>query len=100
MFKILKGRGLPVRRPPFLNVEYEESFDMMLYKDIGYEKLSILVSNLFYSPYGATSLREYFANGFGAYFYYKDVAHLKKISPFLLEKLQELYYYSTEGVKK
>ena len=34
-------------------------------------------------------LREYFANGFEAYFYHKDI-YLKKVSPILYGKLEEL----------
>ena len=44
----------------FENTEYDEEFDMFLYKTIGYDKLLNLVQGLFISPYAATSLREYF----------------------------------------
>ena len=54
--------------------------------------LSAITIHMFYSPYGATSLREYFANGFEAYYYHRDVNFLKKISPILFDKVKELGY--------
>ena len=44
---------------------------------------------LFNSPYGATSLKEYFANGFEAY-YIGDRIYLSKISPYLYNKIENL----------
>jgi len=44
---------------------------------------------LFVSPYAATSLREYFAIGFEEY-HLKDRVYLKKISPKLYFKIEEL----------
>ena len=78
--------------PNFLNLEYSIGFDNFLYKEVGYPLLSVLTVNLFYSPYGATSLREYFANCFEAYFFHKDVAYLKKISPNVFAKIVNLGY--------
>ena len=49
--------------------------------------MSSIASNLFYSPYAATSLREYFANGFEAFFMKEDVARLKNVSPALYKKM-------------
>jgi len=45
---------------------------------------------LFYSPYGATSLREYFANGFECYFHKRDHKFLKKISPAIFSKIEQI----------
>jgi len=76
----------------FLEPEYNEKFDAFLYEDVGYPLLSILTVNIFYSPYASTSLREYYANGFEAFFFLKDVNRIKKISPILFDKLNNLLY--------
>jgi len=67
-----------------------EDFDMFLYKEVGYPLLSSVVASLFYSPYAATSLREYFANGFESFFMNKDIGRLKNISPTLYKKISKL----------
>ena len=47
-----------------------------------------LTAGLFYSPYAATSLREYFANAFENLFIKEESYQvLRKISPKLFEKL-------------
>jgi hypothetical protein len=52
--------------------------------------LTSLTNEIFYSPYAATSLREYYANGFEAYFHKRDLAFLKNISPALYNIYTEL----------
>lgn len=86
----MKERGLSVELSDFLETEYNESFDLFLYKKIGYPVLSMYTKNLFYSPYATTSLREYFANGFEAFFMKEDLSRLKNLSPVLYEKLLTL----------
>jgi len=92
LYFILKGENFNTELSYFFETEYSEEFDSFLYKEVGYPMLSALTVNLFYSPYGATSLREYFANGFEAFFYHRDVHYLKKISPILFDKLQLIAY--------
>lgn len=87
MWKLLRDRGFDVDVKNFINVDYDKTFDEMLYKDFGYPLLSVITSGLFYSPYASTSLREYFANGFEAFFMKEKVSELKKISPSLYEKM-------------
>jgi hypothetical protein len=67
-------------------VEYDSKLDLFLYKEIGYGNLCSMTMGLFVSPYGATSLREYFANGFEEFFS-GDREYLKRISPELFNKL-------------
>ena len=74
----------------FLEVEYDVAFDEYLYTDIGYPMLSMYTVNLFYSPYAVTSLREYYATGFEAFFNRKDVVRLRGISPELYKKMVDL----------
>ena len=74
----------------FKNVEYDEQFDMFLYQEVSYSLLGNLTANVFCSPYGATSLREYFANCFEHYFYESTPRSVNAISPRAYEKIQEL----------
>lgn len=76
-------------RDAFMNVEYSEAFDVLLYKKIGYERLAQLLMGVYTTPYAATSLREYFATGFEDYFLH-DAAYLKKVSPKLFNKVDKL----------
>ena len=64
----LKSHGFEASHLDFEDPEYIPEFDSFLYKDVGYDNLRPMTSGLFSSPYGATSLREYFANGFEEYF--------------------------------
>ena len=73
----------------FKQTDYSAGLDEFFYKEIGYPLMTSLTSGLFYSPYAATSLREYFANGFEAYFYHRD-EYLSKVSPILYQKIEEL----------
>lgn len=87
---ILKTQNLEYEDPMFfLRQEYSPKFDEFLYKTVGYDRLSILTVGLFISPYAATSLREYFANGFEHY-YNGDREYLEKISPKLSSKIFKL----------
>lgn len=87
---ILKNQGHELEDPMvFVRTEYNPEFDNFLYKEVGYDKLNQLCSGLFASPYGATSLREYFANGF-EHFYLGDQSYLQKICPKLYAKIFSL----------
>ena len=87
---ILKTNGYELKDPSiFLRTEFNPEFDNLLHKEVGYEKLNQLCVGLFASPYGATSLREYFANGF-EHFYLNDSSYLQKVSPKLHSKILSL----------
>lgn len=90
LWSTLKDEGLDVELTDFVNSDFDHKFDEMLYLQIGYPMLSIYTVNLFYSPYGATSLREYFANGFEAFFMREDINRLKNVSPLLYNKIINL----------
>jgi len=90
LYNLLGSEGFDVESYSFDEVEYDTSFDLFLFQDVTYSFLRNLTSDLFYSPYAATSLREYFANGFEAVFYHKDIDKISKISPILLEKIEDL----------
>ena len=87
MHDILWKAGFKAPESFFMDVEYNEEFDAFLYKKVGYDKLSTLLTGLFISPYAATSLREYFATGFADFYLYPNHTTLKKVSPNLYKKL-------------
>lgn len=87
--RILIANKFDVLDVDFNDVEYSEIFDLYLYKEIGYENMSSITSGLFYSPYAATSINEYFANGFEKFFL-EDREHLNKVSPQLIIKIWEI----------
>jgi len=90
LFHIFKEEGLDIPEEIMLNVEYSASFDKLLYEDIGYEALSSFAMGLFVSPYGITSLREYFANAYEHYFL-DEASYVKKISPQVYKKIEEIH---------
>ena len=59
--------------------EYNEDLDDYFVNQVGYKKLRSYINGLFYSPYAATSVREYFARGFEAYFLFKDQKYLASL---------------------
>jgi hypothetical protein len=73
----------------FMDIDFNQEFDDYLFKQVGYDKLNTLTSNLFVTPYAATSLREYFASGFENFFS-KESIHLKRISPILYSRISSL----------
>jgi len=89
LYSILESVGYELPPKYFLDVEYDEDFDMFLYVGVGYPTLVTLTYQLFTSPYAITSLREYFAKGFEEYFL-GDKKNLKETSPFLYNKIVEL----------
>lgn len=88
LFEVLTAYGYnQMPKESYLNPEYDTQFDEFLYKTVGYAKLGTLSRGIFVSPYAATSLREYFANGFENYFL-ADKEQVKSISPVLFSKLE------------
>ena len=91
LYDILESQGLADNIQPFLSLQYDLEFDEYLYKTVGYDRLTWLSMGLFVSPYGATSIKEYFANGFEEYFSPTgDRGNLKIISPAIYQKIQQL----------
>ena len=89
--KRLQGMLVDFKEPKigledYMEIDYNEEFDNYLFKKVGYNRLNQITSNLFISPYAATSLREYFASGFENFFS-KESNYLKKLSPILYLKI-------------
>lgn len=85
----LTKQGIEIPQNIMSNPEYQEGLDLFFSEKIGYPRMTSMVQGIFYSPYGATSLKEYFANGFEAHYYHRDI-YLQKVSPVLYSKIQKL----------
>jgi len=91
LLDILKSQGYSgIADKEYFNPDYSEEFDEFLYMLVGYPILNNLTNGLFVSPYGATSIREYFANCFEQYFGRSDFKTIKSISPAVLDKIEML----------
>ena len=95
LFYLLRAEGYDVEPKHFMDTEYSEKFDMFLFKTVGYDVLSQLTQGLFLTPYGVTSLAEYFAESFEQYFV-KGQSEVKEISPHCYQKLNFLMELSNE----
>ena len=88
LYDMLWKMGYRLPEKVFMNTEYNEEFDMLLYEKIGYDKLTTIMAGVFITPYAATSLREYFATGFTEFYTHPDShGFLQKISPELYKKI-------------
>ena len=89
LYNILVSHGIEVDKKLLLDSEYSEAFDKFLYEVIGYPTLVNLSMGLFMTPYGITSIREYWAESFEKYFLY-EANQLKRLCPVAFIKLQEI----------
>jgi hypothetical protein len=89
LYYLLNNEGYHLNQEAYANTEYNKEFDSFLANVVGYPLLLNLTMGLFISPYGATSMGEYFANGFEKYFL-GDATALRKISPVLYRKIEKI----------
>ena len=89
LFYLLREEGFKVDPKDFMNLDYSYDFDMFLLNEVGYPLLTQLTIGLFLSPYGTTSLREYFAESFECFFL-RDRVAVKTLSPACFEKITDL----------
>tara|TARA_R100001594_G_scaffold122775_2_gene159019 strand:+ start:669 stop:1298 length:630 start_codon:yes stop_codon:yes gene_type:complete len=90
LYHLLKAEGydqMPLRMYEFS--EYTRKFDDFLATTVGYPTLLTLTMGLFCSPYGATSVQEYFANGFEKYFT-ESPEYVRNVSPVVYRKIIEI----------
>jgi len=92
---ILESEGYELPEKYYHDIEYNTVFDKFLSDVVGYPALLNLTMGLFVSPYGATSINEYFANGFEKY-YLGMARDVKKTSPVLYEILSAIYRESDD----
>ena len=91
LFQLLSSQGYKITdaRNLFLNTEYNQRFDDLLYKEVGYDLLDNLLIGVFVRPYAATSINEYFTTGFVEY-HMGDRIHLSEICPKLFGIIRDL----------
>jgi len=89
LYHLLQTQDLHTNPKYYAMTQYNAEFDNFLSQQVGYPTLLSLTSGLFVSPYGATSLPEYFANGFEKY-YLDSPRAVKKISPVLYGKIVDI----------
>lgn len=90
LYYILKSEGytkIPAHLYDF--IEYNKAFDNFLANEVGYPTLVGLTMGLFCSPYAATSVQEYFANGFEKYFT-ESPRYVREISPILYQRISDI----------
>jgi len=92
LYEILTEEGLNPDEKMFLDPVYSREMDLYLYEDVGYDRLNFIALSygLYTSAYCATSLREYFANGF-EYYFLDDPDYLREICPILYRKIKEIH---------
>jgi len=86
---LLEAEGFHITPYLYDFIEYNEKFDNFLANEVGYPTLLSLTMGLFVSPYGATSIQEYFANGFEKY-YLDSPRTVRDVSPVLYRKIEEI----------
>jgi len=89
LYQLLKAAGYTVNHLLFKQIEYNKKFDEYLAFEIGYASLAAHTTGLFATPYGATSIQEYFANGFEQYFL-DSPRRIQKTSPVLYRKIESV----------
>ena len=89
LFSLLAHEGYHFAKEILFDDRLIEYLDDLLYKEIGYDKLSLIIPGLFTSPYSITSIREYFANGLEEYLL-GNQKDLKKTCPILYKKIDSI----------
>jgi len=89
LFSLLAHEGYHFAKEILFEPSLINHLDDLLYKEIGYDKLSLIIPGLFMSPYSITSIREYFANGLEDYLL-GDQKHLKKTCSALYNKINSI----------
>ena len=86
----LAAEGYDVKSYDFEELKYDKQFDDFLHKRVGYQTIKYLMQYDFVRPYGATSLREYFACAFQEY-YLGNRDRLFDRCPAVYKKIDELH---------
>jgi len=87
---ILSSHGYRVPNRIRVGSEYSREFDDFLFYNIGYENLVGFTTGLFLDPYASVSLSEYFAVNFEAYYMSDNLRYLKKTSPIIYNKIDNI----------
>mgnify|MGYP003120436773 CR=1 FL=1 len=96
LYHLLAAEGYHINPILYGVTEYNRKFDNFLANEVGYPTLLTLTMGLFASPYGATSIQEYFANGFEKYIL-DNPRRVRSLSPVLYRKIEEIINDNTEA---
>lgn len=94
LFGMLKD-DYEVQKKDFIDINFSQTFDDFAHKTVGYDNLGVITANLFISPYGCTSLREYFANCF-EHFFIEGPEAVAQISPNAAKKIRKILSNRTQ----
>lgn len=97
LFNILRGTKYEQSLNDIMHIRFSKEFDNLLYREIGYDNLHVMTSNIFLSPYSITSIREYFATGFEFHHLFSRDGDLAEMSPVLLKKIMMVEDLIEEG---
>ena len=87
----LRSEGYWTTEYNFDEIKYSEEFDKFLYDRVGKSMLRMVTAGIFIRPYGAVSIREYFATGFESYYLSTEKRELLfDLSPDLYKKIEDL----------
>lgn len=87
LLDILRANGYTIGYDLDRVPDYVQEFDEFLYFDLGFDNLKSYTRGLFVTPYSATSLSEYFSEGFEHYLIH-DPNYLRTLSPSLYAKVK------------
>ena len=87
LLDILRSNGYTIGYELDRVPDYVQEFDEFLYFDLGFDNLKSYTRGLFVTPYSATSLSEYFSEGFEHYLIH-DPNYLRTLSPSLYAKVR------------
>jgi hypothetical protein len=87
---LLNYEGHKTDQYNFSNPNFDQNLDNFLYKEVGYEKIRNIGSNMFLGAYSVTSLSEYFSVSFEKY-YLNDRKMVRLLTPAVFEKLELLH---------
>ena len=89
LFSILKDEDLYIDQNTLFDPDEAEKLDKELLNKVGYDRLSLMIPNLFITPYSVTTIREYFADGLEEYFF-GDPDLVKSVCPVLYSKIKDI----------
>lgn len=96
LYTRLSDAGYKVDRAQFETTSYNEDFDRLISTNIGFNRIRPFSDDLFMSPYAITSINEYVANGFEAFFYDRD--KLASMCPILRAEMAQ-FIMQQKGTK-
>lgn len=93
---LLNYEGYKTDQYNFSNPNFDQNLDNFLHREVGYEKIRNISSNMLLGAYSLTSLSEYFATSFEKY-YLNDRKMVRLVTPAVFTKLELLHKNEEEN---